>query len=177
MTAEDRRRLPCGTDLAELTRQVFDGVPPADPDHQRGCSHCRRALRRIRVAADDVRGVAAEPVAVPGTFLESVMARIRSGPKLITVEITEFGLTTVADNVVGDLAREAALRVEGVRHASVLASEATAGAVGVRARLVVGYGPVMALIAERVRSEITRSLHDTLRIRTGAVDVLIDDLA
>jgi uncharacterized alkaline shock family protein YloU len=177
MRTDDRRRLPCGTDLAELTRQVFDGTPPADPGHQRECRHCRRALRRIRAVADDVRGVAAEPVQVPATFLESVMARIRSRPKLITVEVSGSGLTTVADHVVGEVAREAALRVEGVRHAAVIASEATVGTVDLRARLVVSYGPAMPPLAERVRGAITRSLVGGVGVRTESIEILIDDLA
>jgi uncharacterized alkaline shock family protein YloU len=177
MRAEDRQRLPCGADLAELTREVFDGAPPVDPEHQRECRHCRRALRRIRVVADDVRGVAATPVAVPGTLLDSVMVRIRSRPTLITIEVTGLGLTTVADHVVGEVAREAALRVAGVRHAAVIASEAAVGAVGIRARLVVSYGPTMPPLAERVRGAIEHSLSGRVGVRTESVDVLIDDLA
>lgn len=177
MSAEDRRRLPCGTDLAELTRQVFEGVPPSDPEHQRECPYCRRALRRIRAVADDVRGVAAEEVAVPRTLLASVMARIRSRPSLITIEMTDFGSTTVTDHLVGDLAREAALRVKGVGHASVVASETTPGGVKIKARLVVGYGPVMPQLAEEVREAIRSALDREIGTRPGAVDILVDDLA
>ena len=174
---DDPRRLPCGTDLAELTRQVFDGVAPIDPDHQRDCPHCRRALRRIRAVADDVRGVATEPVEVPRTLLASVMARVRSRPSLITIELTDLGRTNVADHVVGVLAREAAVRVEGVRHASVLASERSPDGVDVRARLVIAYGPVMPLLAERVRKAIAAALEGEIGTRPGSIDILIDDLA
>lgn len=174
----NRTRLACDVDLHDLALQVFDGTASPDLEHQRTCQHCQRALQRIRAVAHDVRGVAAEPVAVPPSLLRSVMSRLRSAPALVTVDVHTLGTTMVADDVIAGVARCAALSVEAVGYASVVASEPSpTGIVGLRVRLVVTYGPPLHGVAVGVRAAVA---HDVARL-TGAtlrsVDVSIDDLA
>ena len=171
-------QLVCGRDLVALAAQVFDGAAPVDDRHQLSCSHCQAALRRIRAVADDVRGLAAEPVAVPPGLLRAVMARLRAAPALVTVDLRTHGVTMVADDVIAEVAVRAALSVDGVGYASVLATEpTTAGTVGLRVRLVVSYGPALHAIADGVRAAITRDVTRLTGAALASVDVAIDDLA
>lgn len=175
---DHRTRLECGRDLSELAAQIFEGAAPVDGEHQRSCAPCQAALRRIRAVADDVRGLAAEPVGVPPGLLRSVMARLRAAPALVTVDVRGRGVTMVADDVIAEVAVRAALSVDGVGYASVLACEPVAAeAVGLRVRLVVAYGPALHAVADEVRSAIARDMAKLTGAGLGSVDVAIDDLA
>ena len=177
MSAPDKR-LPCGVDLEDLVRQVFEGEAPADPEHQRSCPHCQRALERIRAASDDMRGLAAEPVRVPGGILSAVMVRIRARTALVTVDVGTRGSTLVADHLIAAVAQRAAHGVTGVSHASVLAAEASpAGAVGLRVRLIVAYGPSMLEIAAAVRVVVGRDVSRLTGATPRTIDISVDDLA
>ncbi|HEY0277285.1 MAG TPA: hypothetical protein VGC32_03350 [Solirubrobacterales bacterium] len=172
------RCLPCGVDLENLVRQVFEGAEPVDPAHQRTCPHCQRALRRIRAARDDMRGLAAAPVVVPGGILRAVMARIRAKTALVTVAVGTRGATLVTDHLIADIARRAALAVPAVGHASVITAEEDApGVIGLRVRLIVAYGPSLEEIATNVRDAISREIAETVGVTPGAIDVSIEDLA
>ncbi|MEJ7798688.1 MAG: hypothetical protein WKF42_09330 [Solirubrobacteraceae bacterium] len=174
----NRTRLACGADLHQLAEQVFEGAAPADSRHQRSCPQCQAALRRIRAVADDVQGLAAEPVAIPPGLLRSVMSRLRSAPALVTVDVHARGATMVAEDVFNEVARRAALSVEGVGYASVLASEpAASGMVGLRVRLVVVYGPSLPALAVAVRVAVQRDVARLTGATLDCVDVAIDDLA
>lgn len=177
MSANDKR-LPCGVDLEDLVRQVFEGTPPSDPAHQRSCPHCRAALRRIEGARDDMKGLAAEPVRVPAGILGRVMARVRARTALVTVDVGTRGSTLVADHLIAAVARRAALGVDGVGHASVIAAEEDpAGVVALRVRLIVAYGPSISAIAASVRDAVARDVADLTGATTRSIDVSIDDLA
>lgn len=171
-------QLACGGELVALAAQVFDGASPVDGEHQRSCAHCQAALRRIRAAARDVQGLAAEPVDVPPRLLRAVMARLRAAPALVTVDVRTHGVTMVADDVIAQVAVRAALTVDGVGYASVLASEpTTGGTVGLRVRLVVAYGPSLYAVADGVRAAITADVARLTGAALESVDVAIDDLA
>jgi len=175
---DEPMQLGCGRDLVALAAQVFDGVSPVDGEHQRSCSHCQAALRRIRAVAHDVQGLAAEPVDVPPGLLRAVMARLRAAPALVTLDVRARGVTMVADDVIAQVAVRAALTVDGVGYASVLGSEPSTGAtVGLRVRLVVAYGPSVHAIADGVRAAITADVAALTGAALGSVDVTIDDLA
>lgn len=174
----EHARLACGADLHELARQVFEDAAPADAEHQRSCPHCQAALRRIRAVAHDVQGLAAEPVAIPASLLRSVMSRLRSAPALVTVDVHTRGATMVASDVVAEVARRAALSVDGVNYASVVTSEPTlTGVVGMRVRLVVAYGPVLHAVADGVRAAVADDIATLTGATLRSVDVTIDDLA
>lgn len=175
---KDRLTLPCGADVRTLVRQVFDGEPPADAEHQSHCPHCRAMLERTRATVEDLRGVAAEPVAVPPSLLASVMARIRSAPRLVTVDVDPRGATAVSDQLVASVARRAALSVAEVTYASVIAADSYGSdLVALRVRLVVVYGPPLQSVADRVRDAIAREIGRITGLRLRWVDVAIDDLA
>ncbi len=175
---DERMQLACGGDLVALAAQVFEGAAPVDAEHQRSCSRCQAALRRIRAISRDVHGLASEPVGAPPGLLRAVMARLRASPALVTVDVRGRGVTMVADDVIAEVAVRAALSIEGVGYASVLASEpTTAGVVGLRVRLVVAYGPSLHAIADGVRAAITADVAALTGAALGSVDVAVDDLA
>lgn len=172
-----RSALPCGVDLHELARQVFEGAAAADPEHQAGCRYCRGALERISAVHADVHGLAAERVPVPASLLRSVMARLRGAPALVTIDVDPRGTTAVSEGVVTAVARRAALSVPAVSYASAIATDVRpTGLVGLRVRLVVAYGPPLGAVAEQVREAIARQVAARTGATLGAVHVAIDDL-
>lgn len=176
----DRMRLPCGADLTVLASQSFDGTTPAEADaeHQRSCPHCQAALRRIGAVVEDVRGLAAEPVTVPPNLLSSLMARLRSAPALVTVDVHARGATMVSEELVAAVARRAALSVAEVAYASVIATDANAtGTVALRSRLVVAYGPPLHEVADRVRAAIAEEVAALTGATLRSIEVTVDDLA
>ncbi len=176
MSAIDKR-LPCGVDVEDLVRQVFEGADPADPEHQRNCPHCQAALRRIRRAHEDMRGLAAEPVHVPGGILSAVMARIRAKTALVTVDVGALGSTLVTDRLIAEVAQRAALGVDAVERAAVIAAEEDpAGVVGLRVRLIVAYGPSLPEIADAVRTAVARDVSELTGATPRSIDVSIDDI-
>jgi uncharacterized alkaline shock family protein YloU len=174
----DPKRLPCGADLEELSRQVFEGEPARDPDHQAGCEYCRAALRRLRSLAGDLNGVAAVEVKPSRSMVSAVLSRIRARPALITVDVQERGATMVSDAVVAEVARLAAGTVPGVRHASVIASEERPdGVVALRAHLVVALGPSLPEVAEEVKQAVAAAVSELTGATPRSVDVTVEDLA
>jgi predicted anti-sigma-YlaC factor YlaD len=139
--SDDRGHLPCGTELDALVRQVTEHAAPADPAHQQDCAHCRRALERIRSVWHDVRGFAEQPVAVPGDLLRQVMSRVQSHAKHVSLPPQRRGSTSVSAALVGQVARRAAVEIDGVAFASALVAGAADGAVSVRVRMIITYGP------------------------------------
>lgn len=176
--SDDRLILSCGQRLDDLTEQVFDGAEPADRDHQATCPHCQAALGHIRAVEADARGIATERVEVPAGLARQVMARLRAAPGLLTVAVTERGTTNVAEGVVARVAREAAMRVSGVRFASTFPGERSgSGLSGLRMRLVVDYGPSLHALADDVRDRVRRETASRTGVQIDHIHVSIDDLA
>lgn len=167
--------LSCGVGLDALARQVFDGDPPVDVDHQRRCAHCHEALDRIRVVAAHLDRVASTSVTVPPGLLRRVMARLRATPSLVTVSVSSRGITEVAQSVVARIARDAAFEVGGVEFASVLPSDRSRA--GLRVRLVVAYGPSLHALADSVRDSVRDATASRAGVHIDQIDVSIDDLA
>ncbi len=175
--SDDRGCLPCGTDLDTLVRQVTQGVAPADPAHERDCAHCRRALERIRAVWHDVRGFAEQPVAVPGDLLRRVMARVRIHTTQVSLPGQSLGSTTVSAAIVGQIARRAAVEIDGVAFASALASNTEDGLVTVRVRMIITYGPSIDALADTVRGRIVTSVMALTGVTVAIVDVFVDDVS
>lgn len=171
-------RLPCGTDLLALVQQVSDGLPPADPEHQAGCVHCRRSLARIRSTLDDVRGLASERVVAPPDLARRVMRRLRGEQARVAVSASARGRTSVNQAIVAQVAQRAALDVPEVVFASALMTDPEAGgSVRVEVRLVVAYGPALERVAGAVREHIIGDVAAVTGLLVEDVDVRIDDLS
>jgi len=175
--SEDRGRLPCGTDRDTLVKQVTRGTPPADLAHQQDCVHCARALERIRAVWHDVRGFAEQPVAVPGDLVRQVMARVRSHTTQVSLPGETLGSTTVSAAIVGQIARRAAVEIDGVAFASALAANSDDGSVTVRVRLIITYGPSIDVLADAVRARIATAVMALCGVAVASVDVFVDDLS
>jgi uncharacterized alkaline shock family protein YloU len=170
--------LPCGTEIEDLVAQVFDGVAPADPEHQAGCPHCQATLARLGAARRGLGSVRAQPVAPPSALLRDVLARVQTAGGEIGVAAGTRGRTTVAADVVSSIAQQAAAEVPGVAYASAVAEPTGApGVVGLRVRLVLEYGPSAQDVAAAVRAAVKRAVSRLAGAVVERVDVVVDDLA
>ncbi len=170
-------RLPCGARLAELIEQVTEDLEPRDPAHQSICPYCLPALERVREAWRQVRGLADEPVLVPGDLARRVIARIRTQLGSVGLPDQERGRTRVGNRVIARLAREAARSVSDVSFASAVADDGPEGEpVTVRVRLVVAYGPTLAPVAEAVRMRVSEALMRVAGVESARVLISVEDL-
>jgi uncharacterized alkaline shock family protein YloU len=174
---DDRAPAPCsGPDLQTLVRQVFDGEPPIDAEHQAHCQHCQQRLTAIQALHADTQALAAQPVATPD-LVRKVMAQLRrQGPHaLITTD--ERGTTTIAHAVVATIARQAAMAHPAVAYASVdLGDQPTEAGLPLSLRLVVAYGPSLPHLSAEIRAQIIRDVETLAGVPISDVTVLIDDL-
>lgn len=171
-------RLPCGTGLEALVLQVFDGAPPADPGHQADCSHCQAALARLGAVQGTVGSLAAEPVVAPPGLVHDVMYRLRRDGDGILVGAGSTGSVTLAERIVRQVASQAALAVPEVTFASVaLVDESRVAPLRLSVRLVVGFGPPLAEVADAVRHRVRAAVEELAGVPVAEIDVLIDDLA
>jgi uncharacterized alkaline shock family protein YloU len=171
-------RLPCGVPLLALVEQVSGARSPDDPAHQTRCPHCRRALGRIRAVLDEVRRLAADPVAIPPGLARQVMERLRGKPTEIPLAPGPRGRTSVSDATVAQVARRAALTAPGVVFASALVVSGTAGeSLRVTVHLVVAFGPPIGEVAARVRERVARDVARLAGIRPDAIEIAVDDIA
>lgn len=172
----ERTRLACGRDLLALVEQVSDGLPPAEPEHQAACPHCQGALARIRSTTADLRGLAAEPVAVPSGLARRVMARLRDEQARLALAPGERGRTSVNRAIVAQVANRAALAVPEVAFASAGVGGGE-GSVRIEVHLVVAYGPAVARVAGAVRERIARDVAALTGLLVETVNVRVDDLS
>lgn len=200
MTGE---RLPCGKHVDDLLAQVVDRMPPADPEHQRTCPHCRAALAEFEDLWAPVHDLAADDVRAPAGLLQAVMAQIRelSRENWSAVLDDVGGQTRIAARVVGAVARLAAesvphvtLALGGGRVATpdgAIADPAqVAGADGEAAteigiagarvvvdiQIAVDYGIPVRQVADRVRDRITQHITTQTGLTTTEVNVTVVDV-
>jgi len=175
--SDDRGQLACGTEVDALVKQVTQDAPPTDPAHQQDCAHCARALEGISSVWHDVRGFAEQPVTVPAGLLRQVMSRVRSQSTLLALTSQPLGSTTVSAAVVGQIARRAAVGVDGVAFASASVTDAPDGSVTVRVRLIAAYGPSIDALADDVRARIVTAIMALCGVPVAIVDVFVDDVS
>lgn len=177
----DLELLPCGTGAQALVAQVFGGAEPPSAvrlAHQETCPHCQTSLALLEALRRDMALVAAEPVGAPLDFARRVMARVRGSATDIELTTDALGSTTVAEALVGRIARLVAMEVPHVTFA--LAEVSTAEAddrVTLSVRLVVDYGVALHEIAAVVRERLVRKVRQTVGVRVGDVDVSIEELS
>ena len=168
--------LPCGRDLLALVEQVTDGRPPADPEHQRTCPHCQEALARLRASGDALRGLAAQPVEPPRGLADRVLGGLRREGPGIVVSDGPGGRDEIASSVLCRTARVAALEVDGVRAASVVAEARDEGVV-LDVHVVAAIDRPLPELAERLREAVAAHVAAVTGVRVRAVDVAVDDVA
>lgn len=176
----DPDALPCGTQPSTLVMQVFEGAAPTAERfaHQARCPHCRASLASLQALRRDVGNVAAEPVGVPPHFARRVMARVRDVPNDIEVSVGPLGTTTLADGLVGRVARVAAMEVPRVAFALAEVGTTRAGSgATLSVRLVVDYGVALHAVAAAVRERVRRKVRRTTGISVERVDVVVEELS
>ena len=196
-------RLPCGVLVEDLLAQVADGTPAVDPDHQRGCPHCRATSAQLEDLWSPVRQVAEETVHAPPGLLQAVMAQVRelSRNSWSAVLLDASGRTRIAARVVGAVARLAA---ESVPHVSLAlgggriaspsdAAADRAGIVGPRGepatdvgvsgtsvvvdvQIAVDYGAAVHRVAEQVRERIGHHIAAQTGLTAVQVNVAVVDV-
>jgi uncharacterized alkaline shock family protein YloU len=181
----DDHGLPCGASLDALLAQVAEQRPPRDPEHQRGCPHCRAALAELQELWAPVHELADEPVQAPADLLETVMARIRqiSRNPWYAVVPGPTGGTRIAARVVGAVARLAARSVPGVEvavgrgRADRAAEVAVAGThVVVDLDIAVDHGAPIPEVARQVRAAVLRDLQRHAGLTTTEVNITVVDV-
>ena len=196
-------RLPCGVVVEDLLAQVADGAPAANPDHQRGCPHCRATSAELEDLWSPVREVATETVQAPPGLLQAVMAQVRelSRNNWSAVLLDPSGRTQIAARVVGAVARLAAESVPNVTLALGGGRVATpshtaadraliAGRSGepatdvgvsgthvvVDVQIAVDYGVSMHRVAGQVRERIAQHIAVQTGLTTTEVNVAVVDV-
>lgn len=170
--------LPCGTEMGQLVDQVAEGTQPTDPEHQAQCAYCRPTLERVRLAMDELRGLAAEPGWVAPDLAKRVIGRLRAELDQVVLEVTAYGRTAVKRIIIAQIARRAALDVEDVAFASVqVAAGGRLDAVRVQAQIVVAFGPSMETVADEVRERLGAALGALTGMVAERIDVRIEDVS
>ena len=193
--------LPCGAPLDEIYAQVVDQIPPARPEHQARCPHCRAALADLSEAWAPVAQLAAKQITAPSSLLESVLAKVRQTSRdpdpwygMIT---TDHGRIRVAGSVVGVVASIAA---QNVPHVSLaLARRRTTGdkdvativgiarefatnvgvarnQVVVDVQIVIEMGPNIRTLADRVRRAVRTDIERFTGLTAAEIDVTVVDV-
>ncbi|TFV64132.1 Asp23/Gls24 family envelope stress response protein [Geodermatophilus sp. DF01-2] len=200
---EDSDRLACGKPVDDLLAQVTDGAPPRDPEHQRGCPHCRAALAELEDLWAPVRDLAAEHVRAPAGLLQAVMAQIRELSRNAWQAVLHdpVGQTRIAARVVGAVARLAA---ESVPHVTLALGgghaagpmEATAdparvagpegeaatdiGVAGthvvIDVQIAVDFGVPIPQVADQVRRRVAHHIATHTGLTTTEVNVTVVDV-
>jgi uncharacterized alkaline shock family protein YloU len=185
MAIDDRDRdelLPCGTPLETLVAQITEGEDPTDPAHQAGCEYCQLAVRELTAAWGDVQAFAELPVRAPEGLSARIMTEIRALAARVAgaaVLIGGRGNTRIAESVLAQVARRAALGVPGVAVATALSAVVDPGdrrRVRFALRLVVTFGPVLEALADLVRAKVIRDVAAQTGIEVSGIDIAIEDL-
>jgi uncharacterized alkaline shock family protein YloU len=194
-----RDALPCGVPLDEIYAQVVDQKPPARPEHQARCPHCRAALADLSEAWAPVAQLAAKHITAPSSLLESVLARVRqiSRDPWYGMITTDHGRTRVAARVVDAVVRLAAQEVPhvsiafGRRRATRDNDPATiAGTAGesatnvgvagshivIEVQIVIEMGSNIPTLADQVRRTVRTDLERFTGLTAAEVDVTVVDV-
>ncbi|GAB3210574.1 hypothetical protein ACQEU5_13845 [Marinactinospora thermotolerans] len=172
----DHDRLPCGTDLTTLAGHLAEGALTA---HERNCSHCRGAVRRLR-ALDSARDdLASESVSAPPQLLDEVMRVVRTEGRpgrALPVPPEQHGVTRVREPAAARILRTAAETVGGISVGRCRISEEDEG-LSVLLTARVETGAAIPELAEAAR----RAVRDAARHQLGwtliRVDVEVVDLS
>jgi uncharacterized alkaline shock family protein YloU len=194
-----RDTLPCGVPLDEIYAQVVDQTPPARPEHQARCPHCRAALADLSEAWAPVAQLAAKQITAPSSLLESVLAKVRqiSRDPWYGMITTDHGRTRVAARVVDAVVRLAAQEVPHVSLAfgrrrttrdndpATIAGTARESAtnVGVAGshvvidvQIVIEIGPNIPTLADQVRRAVRTDIERFTGLTAAEVDVTVVDV-
>jgi uncharacterized alkaline shock family protein YloU len=164
---------------------VAEQRPPRDPEHQRGCRHCRAALADLGELWAPVQDVADEKVHAPADLLDTVMARIReiSRNPWYAVVPGPTGGTRIAARVVGAVARMAARSVPrvdvavGRGRADLAAEVAVAGThVVVDLDIAVDLGAPIPEVVRQVRAAVLRDLQRHAGLTATEVNITVVDV-
>jgi len=194
-----RDTLPCGVPLDEIYAQVVDQTPPARPEHQAHCPHCRAALADLSEAWAPVAQLAATQIAAPSSLLESVLAKVRliSRDPWYGMITTDHGRTRVAARVVDAVVRLAAQEVPHVSIAFVRRratrdkdpatiagttgdSATSVGVAGshvvIDVQIVIEMGSNIPTLADQVRRTVRTDIERFTGLTAAEVDVTVIDV-
>ena len=195
----NREALPCGVPLDEIYAQVVDQTPPARPEHQARCPHCRAALADLSEAWAPVAQLAAKQITAPSSLLESVLAKIRqiSRDPWYGMITTNHGRIRIAARVVDAVVRLAAQEVPHVSIAfgrrratrdkdpatfagTARESATNVGVAGshvvIDVQIVIEMGPNIPTLADQVRRAVRTDIERFTGLTAVEVDVTVVDV-
>jgi uncharacterized alkaline shock family protein YloU len=194
-----RDALPCGVPLDEIYAQIVDQTPPARPEHQARCPHCRAALADLSEAWAPVAQLAAKQIIAPSRLLDSVLAKVRqiSRDPWYGMITTDHGRTRVAARVVDAVVRLAAQEVPHVSIAfgrrrttrdkdpatitgTARESASNVGVAGshvvIDVQIVIEMGPNIPTLADQVRRAVRTAIERFTGLTAVEVDVTVVDV-
>lgn len=170
-------RLDCGRDLLALVEQVSEGLPPAEPEHQARCPFCQEAIARLRVAFDALHDLAGRSVRPPRGLSSRVLDVLRRERDSVLIAAGPGGRDTVSEVIVSQIAREAALAIDAVRHVSVVSASRQDGGVDVDVHVTAALGPPLPELVALLREQVVAHVWALAGARVTTVDVTVDDVA
>jgi uncharacterized alkaline shock family protein YloU len=170
-------RLECGRDLLAIVEQVADGLPPKDPEHQSVCAYCQEAIARLRLAFDSLRELAGQAVRAPRGLSARELEQLRRERHSGVISAADGGRDTVSEVIVSQIARQAVLALDAVRHASVVSDSQQAGGVQIDVHITARLGPPLPDLIAQLREQVMAHVWTLAGARVTRVDVPVDDLA
>lgn len=196
---DEPMRLECGVEVGELAAQVADRLPPTNAEHQATCPHCQAALAQLNALWGDVRELARREVSMPERVVQEVLARAREErpgseqlplrelvPRLLNHALLEGprGSTRIAESVITEIARRAALAEPGVAGLQPERPGDTGLSLAVDrhhvrlvVRLRVRFGYSAPEVAANVRTRVIDAVETLTGLHAERVDVVVADLS
>jgi hypothetical protein len=169
-------RLECGRDQLAIVEQVSEGQPPADPAHQAVCAFCQEAIARLRIAFDALRDMAGQAVRAPRGLSARVLEQLRRERHSVVISATVGGRDTVSEVIVSQIARQAALALDAVRHVSVVSDSKQDGGVELDVHVTAKLGPPLPDLVVQLREQVMAHVWTLAGARVTKVDVTVDDV-
>ncbi|PDP87616.1 hypothetical protein CQJ94_11255 [Glycomyces fuscus] len=173
--SDDHDRLPCGTPVDTLLRDLLSGRLTG---HESACEHCRTEARELRPLVDAVRRDDGEEVAAPPGLLTDVMRVVRAERRsegTVVLSGAGPGGTEVRESAVAAMLRASAESVPGVVVGRCRVEQTREG-LSVRATARVAVGLPVPDAADAARRAMRSLAEQRLGLPVVRLDIDVVDL-
>lgn len=168
--------LECGRELLVLVEQVSEGLPPAEPEHQARCPFCQEAIARLTAAFGALRDLAGQTVRAPRGLSSRVLEQLRRERGTVVIAAGTGGRDTVSEVIVSQIARQAALELDAVRHVSVVTDARQDGGLELDVHVTAELGPSLPELVAQLREHVMARVRALSGARVTKIDVTVDDV-